>query len=270
MININNLFSIGEFSKIKNVSIDTLRYYDKIGLLKPEVVDKSSSYRYYSYAQLMKYDIIKFFRSVDMSLKEIAELFNVGNAEALKDSLSSQRQVLYNKAQEMLNAINMVDNLSQSLNLSLEAKPEGSIYFKDILPRKIACSNISTKNNSDPDWYSKSYNELINRLKQEKIICIYQGGFFHTVCNQSVVESAMFEVLAEQPLGYNENTKVIPGGKYLCMNFSGNNRSKYIASFYEALKKHNCNPDFLLEVYIITGSFNVMDRHFEIQCLIKE
>lgn len=37
----------GQVSKIFNISKDTLRYYDKMGLLKPEI-NKSNGYRYYS------------------------------------------------------------------------------------------------------------------------------------------------------------------------------------------------------------------------------
>lgn len=45
----NNLLSIGEFSKIANVHIKSLRYYDKLGVLKPIYVDPKTNYRYYSY-----------------------------------------------------------------------------------------------------------------------------------------------------------------------------------------------------------------------------
>ena len=41
------MIKIGEMSKICNVSVQTLRYYDKIGLLKADKVEDSSGYRYY-------------------------------------------------------------------------------------------------------------------------------------------------------------------------------------------------------------------------------
>jgi len=43
---------IGDFSKLSQVSIKTLRYYDKMGLLKPLNVDGLIGYRYYSVSQL--------------------------------------------------------------------------------------------------------------------------------------------------------------------------------------------------------------------------
>ena len=39
-------YKISEFSKLVNVPVKTLRYYDEIGLFKPEEVDIFSNYRY--------------------------------------------------------------------------------------------------------------------------------------------------------------------------------------------------------------------------------
>lgn len=44
-------FSIGEVSKLFNVKTSALRYYDEIGLLKPEYKDRKNNYRYYSTQQ---------------------------------------------------------------------------------------------------------------------------------------------------------------------------------------------------------------------------
>lgn len=43
-----NLFSIGEVSKIKGVTIKALRYYHKMGILIPRHIDNITGYRYYS------------------------------------------------------------------------------------------------------------------------------------------------------------------------------------------------------------------------------
>ena len=47
-------FSVGEISKLTNVPIQTLRYYDKMGLLKPAYINEQNNYRYYSVNQFMK------------------------------------------------------------------------------------------------------------------------------------------------------------------------------------------------------------------------
>ena len=42
------MFRIGEFSKLSRTTVKTLRYYDEIGLLKPEATDPQSGYRLYT------------------------------------------------------------------------------------------------------------------------------------------------------------------------------------------------------------------------------
>ena len=46
------MIRIGDFSKLSQVSIKTLRYYDEMGLFKPSNVDRFTGYRYYSASQL--------------------------------------------------------------------------------------------------------------------------------------------------------------------------------------------------------------------------
>jgi len=52
-------FTIGEISKLYTLSIQTLRHYDKIGLLSPAYTNHEIGYRYYSMKQFMKIDFIK-------------------------------------------------------------------------------------------------------------------------------------------------------------------------------------------------------------------
>ena len=68
------MFSIGEFSKLGRVTVDTLRHYDALGLLKPAKVDPFTGYRYYSARQLMSLNRILALKEVGFSLEEIARI----------------------------------------------------------------------------------------------------------------------------------------------------------------------------------------------------
>jgi DNA-binding transcriptional MerR regulator len=68
------MFRIGEFSRISRVTIDTLRHYDALGLLKPAKVDPFTGYRYYSARQLASLNQILALKEVGFSLEEIARI----------------------------------------------------------------------------------------------------------------------------------------------------------------------------------------------------
>lgn len=45
---------IGEFSKLMQVTVKTLRHYEQRGLLVPDEVDEWTGYRYYSMQQMQR------------------------------------------------------------------------------------------------------------------------------------------------------------------------------------------------------------------------
>lgn len=68
------MLSIGDFSKLAQVSIRTLRLYDALDLLKPVSVDRSTGYRYYSVDQLPRINRILMLKELGLSLEQIAKL----------------------------------------------------------------------------------------------------------------------------------------------------------------------------------------------------
>lgn len=64
-------FSVGEVSKICNISKKALRYYDKIGLISPDRVSQENSYRFYSRQTLLSVPIIKYYKQMGFRLEEM-------------------------------------------------------------------------------------------------------------------------------------------------------------------------------------------------------
>src|SRR5258707_3173365 len=68
------LLKIGEFARVGQVSIATLRYYDQYGLLKPKALDPDNVYRYYSLDQVARLNRILVLKELDFPLEQIAQL----------------------------------------------------------------------------------------------------------------------------------------------------------------------------------------------------
>src|SRR5512147_3281105 len=68
------MFKIGDFSRLTQVSIKTLRYYDEIGLLKPAQIDRFTNYRYYTIEQLPRLNRILALKDLGLSLDQIGDL----------------------------------------------------------------------------------------------------------------------------------------------------------------------------------------------------
>lgn len=70
------MFKISDFSRLGQVSMRTLRYYDEIGLLKPVQVDCTTGYRYYSIDQLPRLNRILALKDLGFELAQIIQLMD--------------------------------------------------------------------------------------------------------------------------------------------------------------------------------------------------
>ncbi len=70
MINKEKLYSIGQASSKAQVSTRTLRHYESIGLIKPDLV-KENGYRYYTDETILIISLIKYLQFMDFTLDEI-------------------------------------------------------------------------------------------------------------------------------------------------------------------------------------------------------
>ena len=91
-----NKWTIGEIADLFNISSDTLRYYEKAGLLQAER-DVSNGYRYYSYDDLVVLMDILTFRSLEISVKDIRPMLQNMDVTAIKNSLRQNQQLLDKK-----------------------------------------------------------------------------------------------------------------------------------------------------------------------------
>lgn len=71
-------FKIGEFSRLNQVTVKTLRHYEEIGLLSPAEIDEWTGYRYYHTEQFQQMNSILYLKRLGFSLEEIHDLFEMG------------------------------------------------------------------------------------------------------------------------------------------------------------------------------------------------
>ena len=77
---------IGEFSKMMQVTVKTLRHYEQKGLLLPDEVDEWTGYRYYSLEQMQKLQSIRDLQRLSFSLDEIKDLLMTGLIHPVSDN----------------------------------------------------------------------------------------------------------------------------------------------------------------------------------------
>ena len=91
------MITIQGFAKLCGCNTQTLRYYDRIGLLIPAKVDQWTGYRYYEEEQAMQFVKIKNLQQADFSIEEIKNLLGKDDdllMKAFEEKIREQEQKL--------------------------------------------------------------------------------------------------------------------------------------------------------------------------------
>jgi len=93
--------TIGEVSKLCKIPIRTLRYYDDIGLLKPDRISPDTNYRYYSKEGLRKIPLIKYYKQLGFKLEDIGRMLERQNFDVLEDFMAKELLVVEKQMAEL-------------------------------------------------------------------------------------------------------------------------------------------------------------------------
>jgi DNA-binding transcriptional MerR regulator len=132
------MLRIGEFAWLSQVTVETLRHYDRIGLLKPVHLDRFTGYRYYSLDQLPRLNRILALKDLGLSLEKIAQMLDQEiSADEIRDILERKQVELKEHIQEAQRRLARVQaRLSQ---IEMEGKmPDFEILLKSVKAQWIA------------------------------------------------------------------------------------------------------------------------------------
>lgn len=114
-MNRKGMYSSGEFAEKAHVTLRTIRYYDKMNLLKPSMHTEAGA-RLYSDQDFAKLQQILLFKYLGFSLEEIREM-TLASADPhfLNESLKIQKRLLQERQEELQSMILAVDQTSAAL-----------------------------------------------------------------------------------------------------------------------------------------------------------
>lgn len=108
-----NYYKTGEFAKLANVTERTLRYYDKIGLLKPSSI-LSNGYRQYTDSDLLKLQKILSLKHLGFSIEEIFPI--VLEDQNLKESFKMQIDLIDSRIKHMTAIKDSMESIISTIN----------------------------------------------------------------------------------------------------------------------------------------------------------
>ena len=185
--------SIGEAAKLSGVTVRTLHYYDRMGLLAPSEVSESG-YRYYNEAAMERLQRILFYRELDFSLEQIAQLLQT---EDRTEALRGQKHLLMLQRDRLNRLITLLDDC-----LKGENKMDFTPFDQSELEQTKAQYAAEAKQRwGKTEAYVQSETKAAARSKQENDALIGQmNAFFARVALQrkELPESDAAQKLVEE------------------------------------------------------------------------
>ena len=237
--------SITELAKLRQVTSETLRYYDRIGLITPDYVDPQTRYRYYSIRQYEKLGTIKELRQLGMSIHDITDYFSGRNLRKSHQLLLHQLELLEEdkiaavRGQLLEEEIRKQQLLSEILRRKLH-------FLSEITPPppvdKVFCRAFPQRymiTFGEPAGGSREHAFAFTRLERylDEVAPILASDRIGVYADWHLLEPsddyipAVPMIFVERDAIESEHKRTIPPGDYLCMNYRRGELERYHPSF---------------------------------------
>ncbi len=157
---------IGEMAQFNQVSIPTLRLYDKVGILKPCYTDPETNYRYYSINQKARLDMIQYMKELGMSLGEIKQILEQGDLQMVESTLISKKKQVKEQISQLKLRLDAITRTIESVERFRKAPTCGMITV-EYIPHRMIYSMHTDINFYDYDI--SVYEHLLGQLKDDII-----------------------------------------------------------------------------------------------------
>ncbi len=256
-------FSIGEAAKAVHTTSETLRHYDRIGLVKPGKKDEWTNYRYYTEKDIVRLNTVRALQVMDLSLQEIKKVLEYDDLEKIVDFLRQAEK----KADQKIEALEYSKLKIQRAREDYEKKLQkqenlkGPV-LKDIPERVILLSDTLEEPTLDNLWnyLSHFYDKVTPARKDEfsfeDLAGIYTGDGI----------TRLFAVCTRY--ADIDGLKVLPGGKYLCADCTEENREQILNKILRTARtEYGVEPSFTVQLVVVSG---ILQWNYEVQVCIEK
>ncbi|RWR09295.1 MerR family transcriptional regulator [Siminovitchia fortis] len=238
--------SIGEMAKLRNVTVDTLRHYDKIGLLKPYHIDPKTGYRYYSIYQYEVLGTIKELRKIGFSLDEIKQFLTNRNVKKSVQLLQKSMDNIQEKIKELQNVHDILKNRINNIQYFSDSYRDSDIIIRQFEEREYIQLDRPVNWDDKENLYlgflelEKMAGGIIPVIASNKFGDFIKKEYFDEIRqtsdfsqNLSKYQSKLFILVEDEKS--EKPTQKLEKGLYVCSYYGGIVREKMMAKLTKLL-----------------------------------
>ncbi|MDQ0247733.1 DNA-binding transcriptional MerR regulator [Bacillus fengqiuensis] len=270
--------TIGEMSKLRGMTTETLRHYDRIDLFKPQYIDPQSGYRYYSIFQYEVLGTIKELRQLGMSTDEIKDYFNERNFSKSLDILKAKHADLVSKLNELTDLEENIREKIGYLDHVAREKELQTVMFREIGRRKLITLNEKINNNLELCYGVIRLENMLTEktpiLASNRLGILIQEADLKS--KRFEEPSVIFVVAKSKEKIPKQYQRIVPAGVFACIRYNGEllwNRSESLSKIFDYLDEegYQITGDALQIMHVdITITDKPNEITFEIQVPVQK
>lgn len=213
--------SIGQMAELNHVSEQTLRLYDKEGLLVPRCVDPVTGYRYYHIIQSAKLDLIQNMKVYGMTLRQIRSFLDSNDPAVLREMLSEQADSIEERIRQLRRSQSAITRTLDNYR-RYEAMPRNGEIFLEYIPERRIFRYSCDVNYFDQD--ESGYEYMLRQMKTNLVANNMPLSYFTNIGTiirrEHLVPDALFsnEVFLFVDEGDSSQAmETLPAASYLCL-----------------------------------------------------
>lgn len=213
--------SIGQMAELNHVSEQTLRLYDKEGLLVPRYVDPVTGYRYYHIIQSAKLDLIQNMKIYGMTLRQIRSFLDSNNPAALRALLTEQADSIEERIRQLRRSQSAITRTLDNYR-RYEAMPRNGEIFLEYIPERRIFRYSCDVNYFDQD--ESGYEYMLRQMKTNLVANNMPLSYFTNIGTiirrEHLVPDALFSnevFLFVDEDDSSQAMETLPAASYLCL-----------------------------------------------------
>lgn len=251
-------FTIGETAKAAHTTIETLRHYDRIGLVTPSKKQDVTNYRYYTQQDIVRINTIRALQQMDLPLQKIKEVLEYDDLEKIVSFLEETEK----KADEKIAALAYSKTkiklaISDYKNKICQQHPAMDLIIKYFPRRVILLADTVETPTLDTLWsyLHHFYDKLTPSQKEQFEFEDLAGIYSENGISRLFAVCIRYTDLAE--------LKVLPEGRYLCADCTEKTRTAKLNQLLQiATLEHNVQTKFSVQQILISG---ILQWTYEVQ-----
>lgn len=207
------LLTISEFAKLRNININSLRYYERLGIFKPCRIDAANGYRYYAVDQLAELDFVLLCIDLGVPIKELPEFVGEDGHLRIRHLMEHGREHLLAKLNEYRGKLSRVEKALEYIDVNRAYVQRSGVYTKYIAERAIL-TEPAPQALLGSSGMERTIAAIYKKAAESKLFPLYPVGLLISGKGEKMSLSIFTSYIGETNKA--NDILALPQGEYLC------------------------------------------------------